>query len=68
MVHTLGLLDNGKHNSETLLRRIADMVATNYPGAKLNYYRKPSPYRPAPTPLLDQVASENDAVLVGIGD
>jgi hypothetical protein len=68
VVRTLGLLDNGKRNSDKLLREIGDMVAAQYPDVTLNYYRKPSPYRPAPTPLLDQAASENDAVLVGIGD
>ena len=67
-IRTLGLLDNGKRNSEKLLRQVADMLTTHYPGVTLNYYRKPSAYRPAPTPLLDQAASENDAVLVGIGD
>ena len=67
-IRTLGLLDNGKRNSHELLNQIAAMLSTHYPGVTLNYYRKPSPYRPAPTPLLDQAASENDALLVGIGD
>ena len=67
-IHTLGLLDNGKRNSDKLLREIAAMLTTHYPGVALNYYRKPSPYRPAPPSLLDQAASENDAILVGIGD
>ena len=67
-VHTLGLLDNGKPNSDKLLKQVGEMVATQFPGLKINYYRKPGAYRPAPTVLLDQVVAECDAALVGIGD
>jgi len=38
------------------------------PDLKINFYRKPSAYRPAPSALLDQIAAESDAALVGIGD
>ena len=67
-MHTLGLLDNGKPNSDKLLRQVGEMVAAQVPGLKIRYYRKPGAYRPAPTVLLDQVAAECDAALVGIGD
>jgi hypothetical protein len=65
---TLGLLDNGKPNSDKLLKKIAAMLVARYPNLRIHYYRKPGAYRPAPTALLDQVASECDAALVGIGD
>jgi hypothetical protein len=67
-IHTLGLLDNGKRNSDKLLKQVGEKVAAQQPGMKINYYRKPGAYRPAPNALLDQVAAECDAVLVGIGD
>ncbi|MFL5656487.1 MAG: hypothetical protein ACJ8CB_20205 [Ktedonobacteraceae bacterium] len=67
-ISTLGLLDNGKPNSDKLLKKVAGMIAAQHPALKINYYRKPGAYRPAPTALLDQVASECDAALVGIGD
>ncbi len=50
------------------LKKVAGMIAAQHPALKINYYRKPGAYRPAPTALLDQVASECDAALVGIGD
>ncbi len=67
-IHTIGLLDNGKNNSAKLLRKVAEMLAERYPGVQVNYYRKPGAYRPAPDALLDQVASECDVAIVGIGD
>ncbi len=67
-VKRIGLLDNGKPNSEKVLQMVAAKVAEAYPGVLVTYYRKPGAYRPAPSALLDQVAAENDVALVGIGD
>lgn len=67
-VHTLGLLDNGKPNSDRLLNKIALLLHKQHPHLRVNYYRKPGAYRLAPGSLLDQVAAECDSVLVGIGD
>jgi hypothetical protein len=67
-VHILGLLDNGKPNSDRLLNQVALLLREQHPDLQVNYYRKPGAYRPAPTTLLDQVVAECDSVLVGIGD
>ena len=67
-IQVLGLLDNGKRNSEKLLREIGALIKADNPDVIINYYRKVSAYRPAPSDLLDQVVTECDAVLVGIGD
>ena len=67
-IHTIGLLDNGKQNSDKLLRKLVDMLVAQQPDLKINYYRKPGAYRPAPAALLDKVAAECDVALVGIGD
>ena len=67
-IRVLGLLDNGKRNSDKLLHRIGAMVKADHPDITINYYRKASAYRPAPSNLLDQVVTACDAVLVGIGD
>ena len=67
-VKRIGLLDNGKPNSEKVLQMVAAKVAEAYPGVRVTYYRKPGAYRPAPSALLDQVVEENDVALVGIGD
>lgn len=67
-IHVIGLLDNGKPNSGKLLKEVAEMLVAQHPDVKVNYYRKQSAYRPAPAPLIDQVAAECDVALVGIGD
>jgi hypothetical protein len=67
-VHSIGLLDNGKPNSDKLLRMVGEKLAARYPGVQIREYRKPGAYRPAPSALLDQVANENDIVIAGIGD
>jgi len=67
-ITTIGLLDNGKPNSDKLLQKVAAKIAEQHPNVKINYYRKPGAYRPAPTALLNQVAAECDVALVGIGD
>ncbi len=67
-VGRIGLLDNGKTNSEQLLKLVAHKMAEAYPDVEIRYYRKPGAYRPATTELLDKVAAENDVALVGIGD
>ena len=56
-IRVLGLLDNGKRNSHKLLQEWRAMLKADHPGVTLNYYRKPSAYRPAPSDLLDQVVS-----------
>jgi hypothetical protein len=67
-MHTIGLLDNGKTNSDKVLKKVAEMLTARYPDLQVYYYRKPGAYRPAPDALLDQVAAECDVALVGIGD
>ena len=67
-IRILGLLDNGKPNSDKLLNKVAEKLCEQHPGLQVKYYRKPGAYRPAPSALLDQVVAECDGVLVGIGD
>ena len=67
-IHTVGLLDNGKNNSDKVLKKVGQMLEAQHPGVHINYYRKPGAYRPAQDALLDQVVAECDVAIVGIGD
>lgn len=67
-IHILGLVDNGKPNSDRLLKKVGALLLEQHPDLQIHYYCKPSAYRPAPAALLDQVVAECDSVLVGIGD
>lgn len=67
-IAAIGLLDNGKPNSDKMLRKVVALMTEQYPGVQIHTYRKASAYRPAPATLLDQIAAENDIALVGVGD
>ncbi len=67
-IRVLGLLDNGKPNSDRLLHKVAEKLHKQHPDLQIRSYRKPSAYRPAPGALLEEVVAECDSVLVGIGD
>lgn len=65
---TIGLVDNGKANSDRLLQKVALRVKTVYPDVIIKTYHKPAASRPAPVAMLDQLADECDVAIVGIGD
>lgn len=67
-IRTLALLDNGKANSGELLKKVGALLNEQHPDLVITFYRKPGAYRPAPSLLLDEIAIDNDAVIVGIGD
>lgn len=64
----LGLLINGKNNSDKLLEELAALLGQSYRLGAVKAWRKPSAYRVAPRALLDEIAAQCDAVVTGIGD
>jgi hypothetical protein len=63
----LGLLDNGKANSDRLLGRIADILRERHGVRELMRRQKPDFSRPAPAELLREL-SACDAIITAIGD
>jgi hypothetical protein len=64
----LGLLANGKVNADRLLALVRDGLATRYALAGVVARTKPDASRPAPAPLLDELARGCDAVVTAVGD
>lgn len=64
---TVGLLDNGKMNSDKLLSAIGDLLREQEVKA-VRMVRKPFPYRPADPEQLDELARSADLAVTGIGD
>lgn len=63
----LGLLDNGKPNSDRFLDLLAERLLAR--GAKLSgAWRKPSIGRLAPAEMLEAVVADSDLVVTGVGD
>ena len=63
----LGILDNGKPNSDRLLSLLADRFVDR--GAELyGVLRKPSIGRLAPVAMLEELVSACDLIVTGVGD
>ncbi|MFQ5895439.1 MAG: hypothetical protein ACE5JJ_06445 [Nitrospinota bacterium] len=64
----LGLLINGKPNSDRVLEKVADLLAARYGLVRTLALRKPSSSRPVPTEQIERLRGEADFVLNGVGD
>jgi hypothetical protein len=64
----VGLLDNGKYQSDKLLKKVGDFLMKEYGVGKLVLIKKPSAYRPAPIEQLEELIKECQLVVAGIGD
>lgn len=65
---TVGILENGKRNSDVLLRHLAALLRDEAGVGEVLTVRKASAYRPAPDGELDRLAAKCRAVVTGIGD
>ncbi|HUB04561.1 MAG TPA: hypothetical protein VMA76_05810 [Solirubrobacteraceae bacterium] len=64
----VGLLENGKQNASLFLTEVADILRERYGAGDATLRRKENFAQPAPQELIDQLSSESDLVVVGIGD
>jgi len=65
---TVGLLANTKHNSDTLLDAIGQLLRERHGVAGLVLERKPYFGRPLPEEMAADLASRCDVVITAIGD
>ena len=63
---TVGLLDISKARGDVFLDRLATLLGDR--GIQVKRYKKPTFTRPAPLPLIQQIASEVDVVVEGLAD
>ena len=64
----LGILDNTKWNANRLLRKTAELLATEHGIGAVSYYKKESFSKVAGSALIAEIAGNNDIVLTAIGD
>ena len=62
----VGLFDIGKSKGDIFLDRLEQRLTER--GLEVIRYAKPTNTRPAPTPLLQQVADEVDVVIEALSD
>jgi hypothetical protein len=65
---TVGLIDNGKRNSDYVLKKITARIQERYPDISLEYVRKPSASHGIPEEMARDLAAKAQAVIAGIGD
>ena len=65
---TAGLLDNGKPNSDVLLRRLGEMLVTRYGVAKVHMVRKSDSSTVAEADVLADLIRHSHFVVAGVGD
>ena len=63
----IGVLDNGKVNSDRILQYAAEILRERYHVRELLWRRKHDFSRPAPAALLAEL-SACDAIIAGVGD
>ncbi len=64
----VGFLDNSKPNADKLAERFAELLKENYGVAKVITRRKLTAQQGAPKQYLDELASQADFVISGLGD
>lgn len=64
----LGILDNGKPNSDRLLELLGSNLVGVYGVEAATILRKPAIGRLAPSAIVDQLVAESDVVVTGVGD
>ena len=65
---TIGLLANGKQNSEELLEMVYEVLADRYEFSGVITKNKGNASRPCPEDLLDELAERCDVVVTSTGD
>lgn len=63
---TVGLLDISKARGDVFLDRLDALLSER--GMRVRRYKKPTFTRPAPIPLIQQIAREVDVVVEGLAD
>ena len=64
----VGLLDNGKPNSDRILNLVGEMLAKRYNLAGVVRRRKSNASKGVPQEIVDEMAEECDFAITGVGD
>jgi hypothetical protein len=65
---TVGLLANGKRNSEEILEAVYEVLSDSFEFAGAVIRNKGNASRPCPAPLIEEMADQCDVVITASGD
>jgi hypothetical protein len=64
----IALFSNSKPNAKELLQGVRDLMATFRATDNIDYLQKDSPAQPAPSAMIDELATKYRAALLAIAD
>jgi hypothetical protein len=64
----IGLLENGKQNAKLFLEDVATVLREQYGAGQVELRRKEVFSQPAPPELVEELSSQSEVVVIGIGD
>jgi hypothetical protein len=64
----IGLLENGKQNARLLIEDVATLLRERYGAGEATLRRKENFAQPAAPELVEELSTESDVVVVGVGD
>ncbi len=64
----LGIIDNSKPNSDTVLKRVSERLNSHFKLKRVLWSSKPTASLPIPDEEAERLSKECDFVLAGIGD
>jgi len=65
---TVGLIDNHKRNADVYLEELAGLLKEKFGVAKVINYKKDSQSIPSPSEVLDDLASQCQAIIHAVAD
>ncbi|HEY7633509.1 MAG TPA: hypothetical protein VH817_22600 [Thermoleophilaceae bacterium] len=65
---TVGLLENGKQNARLFLEEVAGALKDRYGVAAVTLRRKDNFSAPEPPEVVEEIGSQCDVVVIGVGD
>ena len=64
----LGIIDNSKPNSDTVLKRVAEQLKNRFEIDEMVWFRKPTASLPITDDEVQKLVKKCDFVLAGVGD
>ena len=65
---TVGLIDNHKRNADVYLEELAELLKEKFGVARVINYKKESQSIPSPSEVLDDLASQCQAIIHAVAD
>ena len=63
----IGIIDNGQANSTMMFQELAQLIQEKFHTREVLFKTKPTHMQGAPKPIMEEILSQCDAVITGLG-